>query len=328
MLDMKKTLTKVRTQAKERAEKKKNASVSLSQDKAEESKTYAELLANILSEAYSFENKNIRVAMDDKNEPWFCLKDICGILEIKNHRDVVERLKEKGVASIDTLTDGGNQNMLFINEGNLSRCISNSRSPKAELLMDKIYDEILPSIRKTGTYTENKTPLSPTEILLQQTQLLVDYERRLKQNEQELTNIKGLLEADNRKLSIHNLISKVPVTSYRKSINAIVRHAASIKANSQMINKDDQGEYKKWIMFNIETNWKLLYSQIYDKLGINVSARCLFLNQKAEKAGIKKEISKLDVIEQLGEMEFLLNLTIKTFYEYIDNDLLTRLEMK
>ena len=216
MLDMKKTLTKVRTQAKERAEKKKNASVSLSQDKAEESKTYAELLANILSEAYSFENKNIRVAMDDKNEPWFCLKDICGILEIKNHRDVVERLKEKGVASIDTLTDGGNQNMLFINEGNLSRCISNSRSPKAELLMDKIYDEILPSIRKTGTYTENKTPLSPTEILLQQTQLLVDYERRLKQNEQELTNIKGLLEADNRKLSIHNLISKVPVTSYRK----------------------------------------------------------------------------------------------------------------
>jgi len=216
MLDMKKTLTKVRTQAKERAEKKKNASVSLSQDKAEESKTYAELLANILSEAYSFENKNIRVAMDDKNEPWFCLKDICGILEIKNHRDVVERLKEKGVASIDTLTDGGNQNMLFINEGNLSRCISNSRSPKAELLMDKIYDEILPCIRKTGTYTENKTPLSPTEILLQQTQLLVDYERRLKQNEQELTNIKGLLEADNRKLSIHNLISKVPVTSYRK----------------------------------------------------------------------------------------------------------------
>ena len=52
-------------------------------------------------------------------EPMFCLADICKSLDLSNYRMVKERLNEKGVNSIDTLTNGGIQSMLFINEPNL-----------------------------------------------------------------------------------------------------------------------------------------------------------------------------------------------------------------
>ena len=55
------------------------------------------------------------------NQPYFCLADVCRILDIKNARDCRKRLKDKGVASTDTLTEGGLQAMIFVDESNLYR---------------------------------------------------------------------------------------------------------------------------------------------------------------------------------------------------------------
>ena len=109
----------------------------------------------------------IRITADENNEPLFCLADVCKALEITNTGNVKQRLSEKGIRNMDTLTAGGVQSMTYINEPNLYRCIFQSRKPDAEKFQDWVYDSILPSIRRTGSFTaSNATPKNPyiTEI--------------------------------------------------------------------------------------------------------------------------------------------------------------------
>ena len=114
-------------------------------------------------------------------ETWFCLKDICDPLGLKAP-EVRRRLKAEGMVSINTPTNGGVQGMLYVNEGNLYRAIFQSRKPEAERFTDWVTEEVLPSIRRTGGYT-NK-PMTMAENLAAQAQLLVEQEKRLTRIEQ------------------------------------------------------------------------------------------------------------------------------------------------
>lgn len=107
-------------------------------------------------EVFNFENKEVRTKSQN-NEVWFCLKDVCSILEIKNHKDVVSRLNQKGVDISDTLTNGGMQKVTFINESNLYKVIFQSRKPQAERFTEWVTSEVLPSIRKHGMYATEET---------------------------------------------------------------------------------------------------------------------------------------------------------------------------
>lgn len=96
---------------------------------------------------------DIRVEMVNK-EPWFCGRDICDVLGYRNAPDTLKsHCIPKGVANRYTLTNGGNQEMAFINEGNLYRLIIKSQKPTAKKFESWVCDEVLPSIRKYGTYT-------------------------------------------------------------------------------------------------------------------------------------------------------------------------------
>ena len=92
-----------------------------------------------------------------EGEPWFCLADICKALELSQPSKVKERLSEKGVRSIPTLTNGGMQNLLYVNEANLYKTIFQSRKESAERFTEWVTSEILPSIRKTGSYQKPMT---------------------------------------------------------------------------------------------------------------------------------------------------------------------------
>lgn len=58
----------------------------------------------------------------------------------------------KGVTKIDTPTDGGVQEVNFIAEGDLYRLIVHSRTPAAERFERWVFDEVLPALRKNGSY--------------------------------------------------------------------------------------------------------------------------------------------------------------------------------
>lgn len=112
---------------------------------------------------FNFESQPIRTYADENGEPWFCLSDTCTALNIRQYR--VDRLPRKGVTICHTLTKGGNQELTFVNEPNLYRLVFRSNKPEAQKFADWVYSEVLPSIRKTGSYAvANKETTNIDEI--------------------------------------------------------------------------------------------------------------------------------------------------------------------
>ena len=92
--------------------------------------------------------------------PWICLKDVCKILDIKQTTKIKSRLNPKGVITNHILTKGGMQKALFINESNLYKVIFQSRKPEAEEFTEWVTSEVLPTIRKTGSYSNEKMEIA------------------------------------------------------------------------------------------------------------------------------------------------------------------------
>lgn len=122
-----------------------------------------------MNELEIFKNEEfgeIRTVMKD-GQPMFCLSDVCKALEISNVGNVKQRLSEKGIHTADTLTNGGMQKMIFINEANLYKTIFQSRKESAERFTDWVTTEVLPSIRKTGAYGKPMTTAQKIQLLAQ-----------------------------------------------------------------------------------------------------------------------------------------------------------------
>ena len=124
-------------------------------------------MENIVETYTSKEFGKIRTVTKD-NEPMFCLVDVCKALELEQVSRVKSRLKEDGVTNskvIDRL--GREQEATFINESNLYKVIFQSRKPSAERFTDWVTSEVLPSIRKTGSYAVPMTTGEQIQLLAQ-----------------------------------------------------------------------------------------------------------------------------------------------------------------
>lgn len=102
---------------------------------------------------FQFESSfDVRVQLIN-NEPWFCLPDVCAVLDIQNSRDMVaKQLDGAGVDKIYISYASGKKQVTFVNEPNLYRVIFRSNKPEARVFQDWVFNDVLPSIRKTGQY--------------------------------------------------------------------------------------------------------------------------------------------------------------------------------
>jgi prophage antirepressor-like protein len=117
------------------------------------------------------------VIIDD--EIWFIAKDVCDCLDLTNSRIAVSELNQKGVSSTYILTKGGQQSISIINEANLYTLIFKSRKPEAIKFQEWITGEVIPSIRKTGSYNINLTdPIELAKKLIESTQKYIDSETK------------------------------------------------------------------------------------------------------------------------------------------------------
>lgn len=110
---------------------------------------------------------------------WWVLRDVCEVLGLSTPARVAERLDddEKGVSLIHT--PGGKQEMTIINEPGLYSVILRSDKPEAKAFKRWVVHEVLPSIRKTGSYGMN------TEAL----QELAEINRQLEQYRQRYESV-------------------------------------------------------------------------------------------------------------------------------------------
>jgi len=97
----------------------------------------------------------VRAVMID-DEPYFVGKDVAEILGYKRTADAIST-HCKGSVKYRVLTNGGEQNIKCIPEGDLYRLVAHSKLPQAEKFERWVFDEILPLIRKYGAYMTDET---------------------------------------------------------------------------------------------------------------------------------------------------------------------------
>lgn len=93
----------------------------------------------------------VRIAMQE-GEPLFCAYDVCRILDIKNPYSTLASLFEEGLHTMEVLTNGGKQRASFLNEAQLYEVIFKSRRPEAKRFKKWVFEEVLPTIRRTGNF--------------------------------------------------------------------------------------------------------------------------------------------------------------------------------
>lgn len=142
----------------------------------------------------------IRTAEID-GKPYFVGTDVAKALGYSNPRDAVSR-HCKGVVKRDTPTSSGIQSMSYINEGDLYRLIMKSKLPSAEKFESWVMDEVLPTIRKTGSYQKPLTTVEQIQVIATG---FLDHEERLNRLENTMTIDYAQQE------SIRDLVSSVVI---------------------------------------------------------------------------------------------------------------------
>lgn len=129
---------------------------------------HSQELPNASSALKLFENPlfKARVVMRC-SEPWFVAKDVAECIEYKDPSTMVRLCREKDVhvacaSYFDSadLAESGNSRITLVSESGLYRILAKCNLPKCEPFETWVFDEVLPSIRKTGSYSVAQTTLA------------------------------------------------------------------------------------------------------------------------------------------------------------------------
>ena len=132
-----------------------------------------------MNELQIFNNEEfgeVRTVIID-NEPWFVGKDVAEALGYKNTRQALSTnvmSEDKGVHSVDT--PSGTQQMTIINESGLYALIFGSKLDSAKRFKHWVTSEVLPSIRRSGSYQKS---LTPEQMMRVQLGMIDKHEERL-----------------------------------------------------------------------------------------------------------------------------------------------------
>lgn len=146
---------------------------------------------NELQRIFDFQGQQVRMVIHN-DEPWFVAKDVCDILEHSNPTMAMQRLEENERSKFNLGRQGYTN---IINESGLYELIFASRKPEAKVFKKWVKQEVLPSIRKTGSYTktkENIVPLSKDQALvtvLRTTADLVEDTQAIKEEQHEIRKL-------------------------------------------------------------------------------------------------------------------------------------------
>jgi prophage antirepressor-like protein len=107
---------------------------------------------------FSFGTHAVRVIQQD-GKPWFIASDVAHALGYSSPKDAAEHLDADEKGSAITRTPGGDQRVTIINESGLYALVLRSRKPEARKFAKWVTSEVLPAIRKTGSYSTQPTAI-------------------------------------------------------------------------------------------------------------------------------------------------------------------------
>lgn len=151
---------------------------------------------------FNYNGNEVRTIQKD-GEPWWVLKDVCGILGISKYRDTASRLDEDERGSVRVDTPGGEQEMTVVNESGLYNVILRSDKPEAKPFRKWVTSEVLPSIRKHGAYM---TPQKIEEVLLNP-DTIIKLATELKAEQEKRVALESKVEQDKPLVAFANSVS-------------------------------------------------------------------------------------------------------------------------
>ena len=108
--------------------------------------------------------------------PLFCASDVCAVLGISDASQACAKLDQEDQELIRVEHGSGQKRAIFVNESGLYALVLTSRKPEARAFKRWVTSEVLPAIRKTGTYTAK--PLTNIQQLVLQAHALAELEER------------------------------------------------------------------------------------------------------------------------------------------------------
>lgn len=230
-----------------------------------------------------------------EDKPYFVGKDVAEILGYAKPRNAIST-HCKGALKQGILTEGGEQQMTIIPEGDLYRLIIKSKLPKAQEFEEWVMDEVLPSIRATGGYIpvkeeDNEADIMAKALLIAQRtldkkdEIIKLKENQIKQQEKEIEYKENI---------IIGLVDDIDLAEKRQRINQIIRKGKNGK--------------------EIANRWNALYREFEMKYHINVSKRRETYN-KNNKPKMTNNLAYIDKV--LNKIPEIYELCCKLF----ENDL-------
>lgn len=243
-----------------------------------------------MNELTVFENEDFGVirTLSIDGEPWFIGKDLTDRLKYQNgSRDINRHVDKEDRKKVLLDISGQNREVTIVNESGMYSLILSSKLSTAKEFKRWITSEVLPSIRKHGTYMTPQTIdslLSDPDTIIKLATALKDERAKAEQLKAE----KALLEKENAYKDdvIIGLVEDIDLAEKRQRINQIVRHGVK---NSK----------------DIGVRWNLLYNEFEKKYHINLSTR-LEKYRNDFKPKLKNQLDlidrKLNMIPQLYEV--------------------------
>ena len=224
-----------------------------------------------------FENPEfgmVRMATDEKGEPWFCAKDLCDALGYKNSScavnqhvkssDIAKRYVSSPVKNRFGVCEGKLKNvqMIFVNESGFYALVLGSKLPSALMFKDWVTSVVLPQIRKTGGYIPVNEGESEEEMIRNAEQIL---RATLKEKEVLLEKQKELL--DEQKAQLDGQKAWISVLDERLAKQKTVLHDQEVQMglDKKLIGEQDEEIHR----LNEEVNDQMVRMAIQ---GQNVAA--------------------------------------------------------
>ena len=216
----------------------------------------------------------VRTIQTDDGKILFCGSDVAKALGYSNTKDALARhCKENGVAFHDLIDSmGRTQQAKFITEGNVYRLITHSKLPEAERFEAWVFDEVLPTIRRTGSYAvPDYSTLSP------QLQLLIQMEQRQNALEKAVQNT-------NRRIDDMCETMQVRGVNWRKATHSLVNRIAIATG------------------CEIREVYLDIYEEIEYRAGVNLSIRLENLRDRMYDRGIpESRINRLNTVDVIAD---------------------------
>lgn len=215
---------------------------------------------------FHFNSNQVRTTIDDVQNPWFIAKDVCSVLGIQWTGHSLNSIKSEWKGVVNYTTPKGNQNLTIINEPALYKLTFRSRKHEAERFIDWIAEEVLPSIRKTGSYAYNKQKESNLKSELENYKLLSKKTKQAKEEINLLSKIDRMSPGTGRDEAIKiyesltgrpfpelNTTPSLPRVETDKSKDAMDIAINWISANESLIKDRTYGIWKRGEYVGIHT---------------------------------------------------------------------------